>query len=84
MRFVLVELDDGDQEFFDTAYEAFRYAKKKENERKHSVEYVAIGEFLEDDDYTVYKGQALRHLIRSLDNVTSWVRTVRHENEDGE
>lgn len=84
MRFVLVELDDGEQEFFDTTYEAFRYAKRKENERRHSVEYVAIGAFTSDDDHTVYKGQQLRYLLRSLDNVSQWIKIAREKYEEDE
>jgi hypothetical protein len=73
MRLVVVELDDGEQEFFDSPIEGFRFAKQKEKERKHSVEYVAIGEFY-DDDGTIYSGQMLRMMLRSVDNISGWMK----------
>jgi hypothetical protein len=74
MRFVVVELDDGEQEFFDSPIDGFRFAKKKEAERRHSVEYVAIGEFYEEDDGSVYTGQLLRTMLRSVDNINGWLK----------
>lgn len=72
--FVLVELDDGLQEFFETPYAGFKFAKEQEARRKGCVEYVAVGEFYENEG-TIYRGQELRHLLRSLDNVYGWLRT---------
>jgi hypothetical protein len=43
-RFVIVELEDGEQEFFEAAYDGFKFAKEAERKKKNSVEYVAIGE----------------------------------------
>jgi hypothetical protein len=73
MRLVVVELDTGEQECFDTTYEAFKYARKQETVRPHSVEFVAIGEFQTADDHVVYRGNELRILLRSLDNVEGWL-----------
>lgn len=78
---VFVELDSGEQEFFDSPYEAFKFAKTKEGQRKNSVEYVAIGDFYEDSG-NVYRGQQLRNLIRSMDNVVVWLRTQMESNEE--
>lgn len=79
-KFFLVELDDGVQEFFDSPYEAFHYAKKCEAKRRNSVEYVACGSFYGDDeddvDGIVYRGQYLRFMLRSLDNTVGWLRSV--------
>jgi hypothetical protein len=84
--FVFVELDNGVQEFFDTPYAGFKYAKEAELRRRGSVEYVAIGEFYNDQDGTFYRGQELRYLLRSLDNVNAWLRTQmeaeRHSADD--
>jgi hypothetical protein len=73
MILVVVELDDGEQEFFDSPIEGFRFAKKKEQQRRHSVEYVAIGDFYEDEG-TVYSGQMLRMMLRSVDNISGWMK----------
>jgi hypothetical protein len=73
MRFIVVELDDGTQEFFDRSSDAFRYAKQHEDKRRHSVDYVAIGEFY-DDDGVVFRGQNLRMMLRATDNVVGWIR----------
>jgi hypothetical protein len=75
MRFIIVELDNGDQQFFDSTYDGFRYARTKEQERIHSVEYVAIGSFLDEDDHIIYQGQDLRNMLRLLDNVPGWIRS---------
>lgn len=78
-QFVFVELDNGDQEFFDSPYEAFRFAKKHEAKRKGSVEYVAVGLFYGEEDEAdacVYKGQYLRYMLRSLDNTVGWLKSV--------
>lgn len=83
-KHIFVELDSGDQEYFDTPYDAFKFAKEKEMQRKNSVEYVAIGDFYECDG-TIYNGQQLRNIIRSLDNVTVWLRAQLEsygENDD--
>jgi hypothetical protein len=80
--FVLVELDDGVQEFFETAYDGFKFAKEAEQRRRGSVEYVAVGEFYESEG-SIYAGQELRHLLRSLDNVHGWLK-AQHEAETHE
>jgi hypothetical protein len=81
-RFILVELDTGEQEFFDDTYSAFKYAKENEDKRRHSVEYVAIGEFYETEGI-IYKGNQLRHLLRTLDE-KSWIRAgFRVKDEQG-
>lgn len=72
-----VETISGDQMFFDSPYEAFRFAKQQEEQNRNSVEYVAIsftGESLEETNEIVYRGQRLRHILRSLDNVRDWIR----------
>jgi hypothetical protein len=74
--FVLVELDNGTQEFFETAYDGFKFAKEEEARRRGSVEYVAVGEFY-DQEGSIYMGQELRHLLRSLDNVHGWLKAQR-------
>lgn len=74
MRIVVVELDTGDQEYFDTTYDAFKFAREKEAVRPHSVDFVAVGEFETEDDHIVWRGQDLRLMLRSLDNVTGWIR----------
>ena len=71
--FVVVELDSGIQEFFESSYEGFVYAKEQESRKKNSVEYIAIGEFYSADG-RIYKGNQLRHMLRMLDNVKGWVR----------
>lgn len=75
MRLVVVELDDGEQEYFESTYKAFKFAHEQEAVRPHSVDFVAIGEFESDDDHVVWRGNELRILLRSLDNVTGWIRT---------
>jgi hypothetical protein len=75
VNFAVVELDNGDQYFGDTPYEAFKFAKEREAEKPNSVEYVALGEFYERDDGLIYSGQELRHLLRALDNVIGWLKT---------
>lgn len=78
-RFHLVELDNGDQEFFDSSYQAFSFAKQQEAKKPGSVEYVAIGLFYGDDeevDGTVYKGSLLEAMIGALDNTNRWVTSM--------
>lgn len=77
-RFYLVELDNGDQQFFNSPYEAFTFAKQCESKRRNSVEYVAIGSFYNKDEAegTVYKGQYLRYMLRTLDNTVAWLKSV--------
>jgi hypothetical protein len=79
----VVELDSGDREFFYSASDALRYAKKHEEQRRHSVEYLAVakGESI-DGEITVYRGQELRFMIRSLNNVRAWIRTGAHYEEE--
>lgn len=75
MRFTVVELDDGTQEFFERPVDGWRYAKEQEDKRRHSVEYLAVGEFYNDDNEgVVYTGQTLRIMLRATDNVTGWVK----------
>lgn len=73
MKFIVVELDDGVQELFESTYDAFRFAKAQESQRSHSVDYIAIGTF-EEEGQTVIYGQELRKMLRSVDAVESWVR----------
>lgn len=75
MRYTIVELDDGTQEFFERPADGFRYAKQQEEKRKHSVEYLAVGEFYDADDGIVYRGQLLRTMLRTVDNVTGWIKS---------
>jgi hypothetical protein len=79
MRWVLVELDDGTQEFFDALYDGLAYARKIEDRRAHSVEHVIVVDGVEHDEQTfhVYKGQELRYLLRALDNTYQWLKTTR-------
>ena len=72
MRWILVELDDGTQEFFSHLTDAFRYAKRQEERRRHSVEFV--GDFYETHE-RIYSGQDLRWLLRSLDDVNQWMKS---------
>lgn len=77
-RFALVELDNGRQEHFDSPYDAFKFAKEEEEKKRHSVEYVAVGDITQGNFYNqdgiVYRGQHLRYMIRLLDNVNLWIR----------
>lgn len=75
MRYTIVELDDGTQEFFERPADGFRYAKQQEERRRHSVEYLAVGEFYNTDDGIVYRGQLLRTMLRTVDNVTGWIKS---------
>jgi len=91
MRYSFVELESGDQEYFDDAYSAFRFAKDQEHKKRNSVSLVAVGKEYDPDtidesewinlasDMTVYRGQMLRHMIRSLDNTVAWLRTQIEE-----
>jgi hypothetical protein len=86
-KFFLVELDNGEQEFFDAPYDAFAFAKRCENKRRNSVEYVACGSFYgeaDEVDGVVYRGQFLRFMLRSLDNTVGWVKTVSEVLNDRE
>lgn len=70
MKHVVVELDSGEQEFFNFVYDGFKFAKEAENKKPNSVEYVAIGDFYEDlENSVVYRGQRLRNTLRQLDNI---------------
>lgn len=71
-RFVVVELDNGTQEFFEDTWAAFKYAKENEDKVRHSVSYVAVGEFYTSDG-VVYRGNELRHILRTLD-VKTWIK----------
>ena len=73
-NFVIVELDTGDRQFFERLSDGFRYAKTQESRRHHSVEFVGL--FSEDDVLGIYQGQELRWLLRSVDNVKQWVKSV--------
>ena len=73
--FAFVETTNGEQEFFETPYAAFRFAKQQESRKRNSVEYVAIGQFYGDDEIErVYKGQRLRYILRALDDVHGWLK----------
>jgi hypothetical protein len=71
MQIIIVELDTGEREFFDRLADGFIFAKEKEAERIHSVEYVAIGDTLADE-IIVYRGQELRNMIRAY-NLRGWI-----------
>lgn len=71
MHWVIVELDSGEQHYFNRLADGFRYAKEQESKRRHSVEFV--GDFYEYNEQ-VYSGQNLRWLLRSLDNVSTWMK----------
>jgi hypothetical protein len=79
MKIVVVELDTGEQEFFDRPTDAFRYARDQEDIRHNSVEYVAVGEFWGDTPDHVYCGQSLRTLIRTVDNLNGWVKSGKND-----
>lgn len=88
-----VELESGEQVYFDEVYAAFKFAKEQESQERNSVALVAIGaEYDGPDDellffmdqVTIYRGQRLRHLIRSLDNVNTWIRTQVEETKNAE
>ena len=83
-RMILVELDTGEQGFFDESREAFKFAQAKEVERTHSVEYVAIAENFDslDVDITLIYGQELRLILRSVDNVNEWIKSGKTEEHD--
>lgn len=86
-QFFLVELDSGEQEFFDAPYHAFKFAKTQEDARRGSVEYVACGSFYGEEEETeafVYKGQYLRWMLRSLDNTKGWLKAVSEGLNDRE
>lgn len=73
MRHVVVELETGEQEFFSHAYDGFKFAKEQENKKRNSVDYVAIGDFYEEDG-VVYRGQKLRNTLRMLDDIDKWFK----------
>lgn len=74
--FAFVETTNGEQEFFETPYAAFRHAKQQEERKRNSVEYVAVGSFYGDEETEgrVYRGQHLRYILRSLDDVQGWLK----------
>lgn len=87
----IVELDDGRQEFFTTRYEGFLFAKDMESARRHCVEYVAVIPdvpdftlWLEEEDspMCVFRGQELRYMLRSIDNVIGWIYAGRTYGEE--
>ncbi len=45
MKHVVVELENGEQLFFDYVYDGFKFAKEQESRQRNSVDYVAIGDF---------------------------------------
>ena len=70
MRHVVVELETGEQEFFDFVYDGLKFAKEAEKRKKNSVEYVAVGDFYDDlENSRVYRGQRLRITLRQLDEI---------------
>lgn len=92
-----VELESGEQEYFDSPYQAFKFAKQKEQQHRNSVALVAVSDdfgdttnmeelLLKMESVTTYRGQQLRYMIRSLDNVTEWLRAQieNAEEEDDE
>ena len=72
MKIVIVETENGEQEFFDTFSAGLRFVRLEENKKHHSVEYLAMGD--EDNDLIVYRGLTLRQLMRSCDNEILWIR----------
>lgn len=79
-----VELESGEQHYFDQVYDAFKFAKAQEELERNSVALVAVGDDYQAaddeliffmDQVTIYRGQRLRHLIRTIDNVSTWIRT---------
>lgn len=75
LEFVVVELENGDQTFFDSVYDGFLYAKDEENKQRNSVAYLAVGTFWNEDDVArVYRGQQLRYLLRLIDNINGWIK----------
>ncbi len=88
-----VELESGDQFYFENAYDAFRYAKLQEREHRNSVAYVAInlGQLEEEEidldqatQISVYRGQQLRLMIRALDDTTAWIKTQLEEQKNAQ
>jgi len=88
-----VELETGDQFYFENAYDAFKYAKIQEGAHKNSVAYVAIGrDYVEGEEVdleeatkvSVYRGQQLRLMIRSIDATTQWLRTQVEEQKNAQ
>jgi hypothetical protein len=45
MKHVVVELENGEQAFFDYVYDGFKFATEQEEKKRNSVDYVAIGDF---------------------------------------
>ena len=82
MIHVLVELDNGEQSFFDSPVDAFLFAREAETKKKNSVEYIAIGDFYTDTG-TIYRGQRLRHMLRSFD-LKQWLRQSMVVDQDAE
>ena len=74
MRVVIVELANGEQQFFNRLADGFRFAKEQENKHRHSVDYV--GSFDDDENTMVFTGQSLRWLLRSVDNLPMWIKAV--------
>jgi hypothetical protein len=68
MKHVVVELDSGEQHFFDYVYDGLKFAKESEDKKRNSVEYLAVGDFYVEDG-VVYRGQRLRNLLRTVDDI---------------
>lgn len=78
MKFFIVETESGDQQFFDGFSESLRFAKEQEKRRSNSIEYV--GSFNDDgSDLILYRGQTLRWVLRSIDNIPMWIRASCHD-----
>lgn len=73
MKHVVVELESGEQLFFDYVYDGFKFAKEQEDKKRNSVDYVAVGDFW-DEDGEVYRGQRLRNTLRILDDIQQWFK----------
>jgi len=71
MLITIVELDSGEQEFFDRPADGFLWARQQERNRPKSVDYVMVAD-TDTDDMSVYKGLTLLNLIRSLD-ISGWI-----------
>ena len=81
MKIVLVELANGDQEYFESTRDALLFAKEKEAQEKNSVDLVAMTTDNDLIDVTILYGQELRLMLRSVDNLTGWLKSGAREEE---
>lgn len=71
MKIVFAELESGEQEFFERLADALDWARTMEEKKRHSVDYVAVGD-TDSDELIVYKGQDLRNRLRAGD-LRKWI-----------